>query len=384
MTQPTMDPHNPQHPSHQLGLEASQWLVRLQDTQPDPHDPYFDAEKRNAAFLEWITRSPEHVVLFLDTYETYRRLGNIDPRARIKIDALLEARHAEVIQLFGPLQRVPQPNYPRRVLIGLAAGVAMLAITGVFSWKLFAVREYATSIGEQRTCKLEDGSFIYLNTDSRVKVDFTKTQRHIELTRGEALFAVEHDPGRPFVVTASGVNIRAVGTQFNVRRRSDSTDVTVVEGVVQVTAAGDGAAVPPAASDSAHPTSPLPSVSETRIGGEDSPAGAGSSEAMPTRLAAGEELLVSSGHLNKHTRPNVAEALSWRERRLVFQDTPLADVAAEFNRYNLRKIRVEGPIEMELTGAFDADRPTALILYAIKQTSLDVQQDGDNWVIRAK
>jgi transmembrane sensor len=102
------------------------------------------------------------------------------------------------------------------------------------------------------------------------------------------------------------------------------------------------------------------------------------------RLAAGEEVSVAKGHFNKQAHPNVVEALSWRERRLMFRDTPLSDVAAEFNRYNLRQIRVEGPIEMELTGTFDADRPTALILYAMRQPSLDVIQVGDNWIIRSK
>jgi transposase len=56
-----------------------------------------------------------------------------------------------------------------------------------------------------------------------------------ELLRGEALFVVEHNPGRPFIVSANRTKIRAVGTQFNVRRRLDDTDVTVLEGVVQVT-----------------------------------------------------------------------------------------------------------------------------------------------------
>jgi transmembrane sensor len=101
-------------------------------------------------------------------------------------------------------------------------------------------------------------------------------------------------------------------------------------------------------------------------------------------VRAGEALMVSSGHLSKPVNPNVAEALSWRERRLVFQNTPLSAVAAEFNRYNIMQIRVEGSIGMELTGVFDADRPNALILYAAKQPSLVVSHDGDNWTVRAR
>jgi len=405
MTDHIMDPHNPEHPSYQLGLEASQWLVCLTDTQPQPDDPYFDAEKRSAAFLEWITRSPQHVSMFLDTYETYQRLGNIDPNARIEIDELLAARQADVIQLFGPAQtpvqlavepaaQAPvQPSRRSRVAIRFAAAAAMLVIASLISFWMFGASEYVTSVGEQRTCKLEDGSFIYLNTNSRVRVQFTRRQRHIDLIRGEALFAVEHDMDRPFVVTASGTNIRAVGTQFNVRRRAASTDVTVVEGVVQVTteavpessgtANGPQPTLPPSPGNGAEVEGAGTSVDSGKTGKVAGIAPA-SAEPLPLKLAAGEKVSVAEGHFNKQTHPNVVEALSWRERRLMFRDTPFADVAAEFNRYNLRQIRIEGPIDMELTGTFDADRPTALILYAMRQPSLDVIQVGDNWIIRSK
>ena len=72
--------------------------------------------------------------------------------------------------------------------------------------------------------------------------------------RERALFVVEHDTARPFIVSAGTAKIRAVGTQFNVYRRSTGTDVAVVEGVVQVTADGTspagvaGPAPPPAVS----------------------------------------------------------------------------------------------------------------------------------------
>jgi len=367
MTSPTLDPHNPQHPSYALGREAADWMVRLLEPESDPKDPYFDPEKRDEAFLEWLSRSPQHVKMYLETYETYQRLGNIDPKKRIHIEALLQKQEAEVIQLFGPAQPTARPHRNLRVAIGLIA-IATLTVTGFISWNVFASRECTTSIGEQRTCKLDDGSVIYLNTDSRVKVQLTQHERHIDLIRGEALFEVEHDAQRPFIVSTSRAHIRAVGTRFNVRRRSESTDVTVVEGIVEVS---DGAA------DAAGTDSAVSSRS-----GDVLTSTTQTSSAL--RLAAGEEASVAGGHLNKQTHPNVAEALSWRERRLMFRNTSLADVAAEFNRYNRQQIRVEGSVQMELTGTFDADRPSALILYALRQTSLEVASDGDNWIIRPK
>jgi transmembrane sensor len=380
MTSPTLDPHHPQHPSYALGREASDWLVCLMEPETDPSHPYFDPQTRDQAFLEWLRRSPAHVKMYLETYEVYQRMGSIDPQKRLKIEELLAQRDADVIQLFGPAPPTTYPGRRRWVGIGVAAALALFAFSALLSWKMWGAHEYATGVGEQRTCKLDDGSFIYLNTDSRVKVDFSRQERHIDLIRGEALFAVEHDAQRPFIVTASGARIRAVGTQFNVRRRANSTEVTVVEGVVQVTTVGVPESSP--AANAPHPTSSPSPVSGRGVGGE----GAGSPSGSPSlmRLAAGEEASVANGQLNKQIHPNVAQALSWRERRLVFEDTPLAEVAAEFNRYNRHQIRVEGTITLELTGVFDADRPSALILYAMKQPSLDVQPDGDNWVIRPR
>jgi len=61
-----------------------------------------------------------------------------------------------------------------------------------------------------------------------------------------------------------------------------------------------------------------------------------------------------------------------------------ADIAAEFNRYNRNKIRIEddAPKDILLSGIFDADRPQALMLYAAKNSRLVVEPEGSDWVIR--
>jgi transmembrane sensor len=82
----------------------------------------------------------------------------------------------------------------------------------------------------------------------------------------------------------------------------------------------------------------------------------------------------------------VTEAVAWRQRRLVFHDARLADVAAEFNRYNRTKVRIEGRMAQELllSGIFDADRPQALMLYAAKSAEFSVTPEGNDWVIRGR
>jgi len=352
----------------QIGEEAGIWLQRLAD-EYDPEDPIPDPRQRQAAFFAWLEQSPEHLRSFYELMQLERLMARADRHRSIEVNELLAARLANVIHLHGATepgleQQAPTAARPqvakrrRTVAYGLAAGMAML-ICSALAWLLVLNRHaYNTGIGEQRSVKLEDGSFVLLNTDSRVEIEFTGHERRVVLARGEALFNVVHHSSRPFIVSSGGVDIRAVGTQFNVRRRDEATDVAVVEGVVQIATAQNRSI-----------------ATGTQ---------AGLAASAPTQLGAGETAHIVSGHINREQRPNLDNALSWRKRRLVFTDVPLAEVAAEFNRYNRTKIRVEGAAAKtkQLSGIFDADRPTAVIGYAMKDDSLSVEPEGSNWVIR--
>lgn len=333
----------------ELGLQAAQWLISLNDPEFDPEEGFISIEARNRAFVEWVRASPDHLRVFLETVESHKHLLQIDAERLLDIDALLREGRADVIPLHAqtpmpsPSRRVEVPSRRRRVAFGAAALV--LVATGVIAWLVNSQGRYTTSVGEQRTCKLEDGSFIYLNTDSHVEVNFSAQARDIRLVRGEALFVVEKDSARPFTVTAGNTTVRAVGTQFNVRRRDEQADVAVVEGTVQVTTGKE-----------------------------------------PQRVTRGERVQIAQGRIEPQRQRTVEDAVAWRERRLVFHDAPLSEVAAEFNRYNRTKIRIEGEQaqQLQLSGIFDADRPQALMLYAAQSDAFAVEPDGNDWVIRAR
>ncbi len=373
-------PHAPQNDA-ELGMAAAEWLLRLSDPEVGPEDPYPDPQARNDAFFDWLTASAEHLRVFLEMVETHRRLPLIDAQRLIEIEQLLGQRPAEVIRLYGNVKEESVREQPlestssslgggRRRMgtvwgVTIAASAAASVLAALFFWITFHSHVYTTAIGEQRSAKLEDGSFIYLNTDSRVEVDFSKNLREIRLTRGEALFVVEHESSRPFVVNTGSADVLAVGTQFNVRRLAAGTDITVIEGVVQVDALGE--------SEPAGNVDPVAhGLSVTAV--------------APTRLSAGEGARVSRGQVVSRTATTAGDALAWRQRRLIFHDARLADVAEEFNRYNHTKIRIKGEAAQDilLTGIFDADRPQALMLYAAKNDALAVEPQGSDWVIRAK
>jgi transmembrane sensor len=366
-----------------IAQEATEWLVRLQDADVDPEEPYPDPLERQNAFIDWLKLSPAHVRAFMEMMEVERRFGHPDPQRLIKIQELLEANPADVIQLYDAPQQPPLPNRAtaaatgssssriRKVMLGVAAVLAVVTFAAVFLFGTPGRNAYATAIGEQRTCKLDDGSVVILNTDTRVEVDFSKHVRNIQLIKGEALFIVEHDVKRPFIVSAGSASVRAVGTEFNVRRRAQSTEVAVVEGVVQVSSMAALENLPKEA-DASDSTSPQASADD----------------ATPPalKLAAGERARVTTASMTKSASHDIEDVLSWRERRLVFRDSRLADVAAEFNRYNHTQIRVEGSAaqDMQLTGIFDADHPQAIVLFAQKYEALSVEPDGDGWVVRSR
>lgn len=374
-----VDPQKPHSPP--LGIEAGQWLLRFEDAESAPDDPYSDPAVRNEAFLDWLATSPQHLQAFLEIYETYQRLAGVDRQARINIPELLYQKHADVVRIYGTEPRVAAKkaaHLSRRKLLGVAACFLTVAAAAIlFLVNPFSPQAYVTAIGEQRTWKLDDGSTVYLNTDSRIETDFSEQQRDVRLVQGEALFVVEHDSHRPFIVRSGRAVVRAVGTQFNVRARDEATDIAVVEGVVQVSATevAEPDAQPPLLNLASSP--PQTAGAATDIAKRPS---------TSARLTAGQEARVERGQVTKRAGARVSETLSWRERRLVFHDTSLADVANEFNRYNRAKIRVETPAAQEkrLTGIFDADRPQSLILYSAQDESLDIEPEGSNWVIRSR
>jgi transmembrane sensor len=76
---------------------------------------------------------------------------------------------------------------------------------------------------------------------------------------------------------------------------------------------------------------------------------------------------------------------AWREHRLAFRNTPLSEVAREFNRYNRIQIRPEGDIgqSKRLTGSFSSDHPQSLILYLQREPAVSVTLVGGTYLVRA-
>jgi transmembrane sensor len=196
---------------------------------------------------------------------------------------------------------------------------------------------------------LEDGSVAEVNHGGRMELAFGAGERRVRLTGGEVHFTVKRDPGRPFVVEAGNVTVRAVGTAFSVHRTPAGVEVLVTEGRVEVKSSV-GAPVPVGVGERA------------RIG----------ADLRPAVGAAQPEM--------------VERALAWRAVRLEFDGLPLAAVVTEFNLRNVLQLEIgDGPAgRLRVAGTFRADKPEAFARLLEAGFGIAVERrSGAAWVLRS-
>lgn len=233
----------------------------------------------------------------------------------------------------------------------MAAGAAAIAVVGMATsltmmWPHDVI--YETPIGGRQTIDLADGSQVELNTNTILRARITAQSRSVTLVRGEAYFRIHHDENHPFVVTAAGRRIIDLGTTFTVRNDGSGVSVALFEGKARFEPA----------------------------------------EGKPGRritLTPGDKLVATATHTSvSHNKPQaLASDLGWRRGVVIFKRTSLAEVAAEFNRYNEIKLVIADPETARLTvgGTFPANNVELFSRMASNILGLEVSRRGRDIVI---
>lgn len=95
----------------------------------------------------------------------------------------------------------------------------------------------STRLGSKSKVQLPDGTVVVLNSGSRLTYDqaFNGTLREVHLV-GEAFFDVAKDKGRPFIIHTNTVDVKVLGTVFNLRAYPDeqTTETSLIHGSVEV------------------------------------------------------------------------------------------------------------------------------------------------------
>ena len=304
------------HPSSSGESAAAKWLARRdRDLSPEEQD----------AYLQWLRENPAHgaEVAFLE-------------RSWKRLDALRQWHPGHSTR--------PNPDLlapPRRrswiwpCVLGAAAAVAVASVAW---WSVDHGNDNRDRIvihplPERRV--LADGSLVELNANAKIDVNFSPGRRDVRLVQGEAHFTVAKDASRPFVVSADKFNVRAVGTAFTVQLNAEAVSVLVTEGNVRL--------------DEVHSLDDA-SVTSREV----------------SQLVAGQVAVIRTAAVDRSaavaevrelTPDEIAQALAWQTMRLEFNNLPLRDVVAEFNRYNSRKLLIEDRDTGDILvgGSFRAD-----------------------------
>ena len=257
--------------------EAAVWLTLLHS--PDRN------ERVDRGFRRWLAAHPGNTRAFDAASRGWEAAGLL-PKAAFPHH--LAASTARTYRWFRPV----------------AAIVVLMVAVLLWHGRYGGV---STEVGEQRILTLEDGTRIFLNTNTRVVLDYTAQRRAVELKSGEAYFDVaKRGPQWPFVVIAAGKRINAVGTAFVVRRDDDRLLVTLVEGKVTVNEA----------------QRPRESIAE---------------------LTPGQRLTVAARSPPRVDEPSLEKVTSWRSGYLDLPIMPLAEAVAEMNRYSHQRIHLASP-----------------------------------------
>lgn len=151
--------------------------------------------------------------------------------------------YAEFEQLWADLAQLQQLNKPvalpkrkpsvwRPALAVAAALVCAVMASAIDAPRALYHSQVAAHAKGMRTLNLPDGSTLYVNANTRVRIDFTAHQRIVHLDKGQVYIEVAADKERPLYVQAGEANVRVVGTGFDVRRSQQQLVVSVAHGQV--------------------------------------------------------------------------------------------------------------------------------------------------------
>jgi transmembrane sensor len=324
-------PHSPHDPIPPAIVEqASTWLAR--------RDRGLTAAEQDE-YMQWLSGDPRHreaLAQHAAALERMMQLYEWQPSHDSEPNP----------DLFAPVVR-KRTHWAWTGGLAAAAALAFATYLG-----LQPAREVAPRVSESlppsylhvnERMALPDGSRIELKDNSVVVVQYSDTERRVKLTGGEAHFTVWKDKARPFIVEVSGVEVRAVGTAFNVRLETAAVEVLVTEGRVKV--------------EQKQPDAQL----------VESPVSAGERAVVP--LVAGGAAL----EITPVSADEIHRELGWQSPRLQFHETPLIDAVAEFNRLNRHQLVLGDPSlgALRIGGTFRPDNVEGFI--RLLQTTLDLR-----------
>lgn len=210
-----------------------------------------------------------------------------------------------------------------------------------------------TPVGAMREYTLQDGTTLFLDTDTNVSVEYYKQKRLVKLHQGQLVLHVSKNADRPLFVEARNVQIRVTGTLFEVRNVDNNVRVSVEEGSVE--------------------------VSHKRL--ED-----GGVLTLAHLSAKDQITLDGRGFILSASTLHNDSVAPWRSGRLIFDKTPLREVLFEFERYGAKKTVIASSqlASMPLSGSFEIERFASFLEILPKVLPLKIANSSDKIILEKR
>ncbi len=326
-------------------LAAAEWLVKL--------DRGLTAAEQDE-FGDWLAADPRHgdwLALHRGMVGDFSLLTQWRPEHSGEPNPDLLARPARRVHWLAPA-----------VLVAAAAIAIAFFRPGPSTNEAGAEVAGAAEL-ERRI--LQDGSTVDLNRGAVVTVNYSAATRRVTLVRGEALFTVTKNSERPFVVAAGGVDVRAVGTAFNVRLAATDVEVLVTEGQVAVASASVPAGKSASLSASADAVRAIiPLLAE------------GQRATVPLQGTASPEIVAV-------TRAESERLLAWQPQLLDFSSAPLEFAVAELNRRNRVQFVIADPelAAMPIIASIRSDKVEGFAQFLAATPGVQIERRGENEIV---
>jgi ferric-dicitrate binding protein FerR (iron transport regulator) len=289
---------------------------------------------------KFIVDNPDKKELVAEAVQEFRLLFTALAQADLEeqLDSLKKklanSEEAPVIEL-ARRNRARSAIYRRLPSIAVAFLVVIAAGLYLF-WKVqrspapqTSTIQYACKPGERKSFQFPDGTQVILNAGSEIYLNdhYAKNTREVFL-KGEAFFEVQHNAAVPFIVHTASMDVKAVGTAFNVKSYNNEhkTETVLIRGLVEVTLKKD------------NNRKLLLHPDEKVLWTESKPDESSTAPVPAVGKNIPDQAVVKQ--LKKSDNGSIRE-LAWVQNNLAFEDEPFEEIAYQLNRWYNVNIQFE-------------------------------------------
>lgn len=340
------------------------------------------SEEDKKALLEWLDESPINRKLFISLKQIYIEIVAEISRNTINTDNAYKNFLSRVDD-YEKKQKVLVHEKSRKLIHQLRQYAAVAAVALLFGLLGYfmgngpfnksdsvKVCEIVVPLGGKSEVNLPDGSKVWLNAGSVFKYDksFNKKSREVYLS-GEAFFTIAKNRRRPFIVHTSYLDVKALGTSFNVKSYPDDNKIetTLVEGKISVESKKDNKSyilIPKQKLTYFKPEEKYQNSENSQANVNQKPEI--SKELSPANNSEG--LIQQEISINKNV--NTKESTSWIKGDLIINKETLEELAKKLERkYNISFVFETDALKEYTYSGTLKDFPLEQVLKAIEMTS---------------